>query len=309
MNENRKLDGYEEESDDRTAIVSLKELKAPRKQSKDRHLLVRVRGAELGRVTLLSPERVRVGRSQDSELWLSDDGVSRRHATLYREGNSYVVADEGSANGTFVAGVKIDRHELKDGDVMQFGPTAVFRYTLSDESQEALLRQLYDASVTDALTGAHNREHFDTQLHAELSYARRHHTDVSLVIFDADHFKSVNDTYGHQVGDAVLMQIADVVRGTVRSEDVFARYGGEEFALVLRGIDIQGCGVVADRLRERIAALQIKTDRGSFGVTVSAGCASLNSTEDKTPVGLITVADRRLYGAKHAGRNRVMTSG
>ncbi len=308
MNENRKLDGYEAESDDRTAIVSLKDLKAPRKQSKDRHLLVRVRGAELGRVMMLSPERVRVGRSQDSELFLSDDGVSRRHATLHREGNSYVVADEGSANGTFVAGVKVDRHELKDGDVIQFGPTAVFRYTLSDESQEALLRQLYDASVTDALTGAHNREHFDTSLRAELSYARRHHTDVSLVIFDADHFKKVNDTYGHQVGDTVLMQIADVVRGTVRSEDVFARYGGEEFALVLRGIDIDGCGAVADRLRERIAALQIKTDRGPLSVTVSAGCSSLSTTEAKTPEGMIAVADRRLYGAKHAGRNRVKTT-
>ena len=268
-----------------------------------------MRGAELGRVTLLSPERVRVGRSQDSELWLSDDGVSRRHASLHREGSSYVVADEGSANGTFVAGVKVDRHELKDGDVVQFGPTAVFRYTLSDESQEALLRQLYDASVTDALTGAHNREHFDTQLRAELSYARRHNTDVSLVIFDADHFKKVNDTYGHQVGDMVLMQIADVVRGTVRSEDVFARYGGEEFALVLRGIDIEGCGAVADRLRERIAALQIKTERGPLSVTVSAGCSSLSTTETKTPEGMIGVADRRLYGAKHAGRNRVMTTG
>ncbi len=308
MNEDRKLDAYQDESDDRTAIVSLRELKAARKQSKDRHLLVRVRGAELGRVMLLSPERVRVGRSQDSELFLSDDGVSRRHATLHREGNTYVVADEGSANGTFVAGVKVDRHELKDGDVIQFGPTAVFRYTLSDESQETLLRQLYDASVTDALTGAHNREHFDTQLRAELSYARRHHTDVSLVIFDADHFKKVNDTYGHQVGDMVLMQIANVVRGTVRSEDVFARYGGEEFALVLRGIDIEGCGAVADRLRERIAALQIKTDRGPLSVTVSAGCSSLSTIEAKTPEGMISVADRRLYGAKHAGRNRVVTS-
>jgi two-component system, cell cycle response regulator len=309
VNDSRKLEGYEEETDDRTAIVNLKELKAPRKQSKDRHLLVRVRGAELGRVTLLSPERVRVGRSQDSELWLADDGVSRRHAALYREGNSYIVEDEGSANGTFVAGMKITRHELKDGDVIQFGPTAVFRYTLSDEAQEALLRQLYDASVTDALTGAHNREHFDTQLRAELSYARRHHTDVSLVIFDADHFKRVNDTYGHQVGDAVLMQIANVVRGTVRNEDVFARYGGEEFALVLRGIDIDGAGAVADRLRERIAALNIATDRGSLKVTVSAGCASLATSDEKTPEGLIAVADRRLYGAKHAGRNRVMITG
>ncbi len=308
MNENRKLDGYEEESDDRTAIVSLKELKAPRRQSKDRHLLVRVRGAELGRVTLLSPEQVRVGRSQDSELWLSDDGVSRRHATLLRQGSSYVIKDEGSANGTFVGGVKVDSHELRDGDVIQFGPTAVFRYTLSDESQEALLRQLYDASVTDALTGAHNREHFDTQLRAELSYARRHNTDVSLVIFDADHFKKVNDTYGHQVGDAVLMQIANVVRSTVRSEDVFARYGGEEFALVLRGIDIEGCGAVADRLRERIAALKISTDRGPISVTVSAGCTSLTTTAEKTPEGMIAAADRRLYGAKHAGRNRVVIS-
>ena len=308
VNENRKLEGYAEETDDRTAIVNLKELKAPRKQSKDRHLLVRVRGAELGRVTLLSPERMRVGRSQDSELWLSDDGVSRRHACLYREGNTYIVEDEGSANGTFVAGLKVTRHELKDGDVIQFGPTAVFRYTLSDEAQETLLRQLYDASVTDALTGAHNREHFDTQLRAELSYAKRHHTDVSLVIFDADHFKKVNDTYGHQVGDTVLMQIANVVRGTVRSEDVFARYGGEEFALVLRGIDIEGSGVVADRLRERIAALTINTERGPLKVTVSAGCASFYTSDDKTPEGLIAVADRRLYGAKHAGRNRVVTT-
>jgi two-component system, cell cycle response regulator len=305
LNENRKLEGYEE-SDDRTAIVNLKELKAPRKQSKDRHLLVRVRGAELGRVTLLSPERMRIGRSQDSELWLADDGVSRRHAILTREGSSYFVEDEGSANGTFVAGVRITRHELRDGDVIQFGPTAVFRYTLSDESQEALLRQLYDASVTDALTGAHNREHFDTQLRAELSYARRHNTDVSLVIFDADHFKKVNDTYGHQTGDAVLIQISNVVRGMVRSEDVFARYGGEEFAVVLRGIDVEGAGAVADRLRERIAALRIPTERGPISVTVSAGCSSLSANDDKTPEGLIATADRRLYGAKHAGRNRVV---
>jgi two-component system cell cycle response regulator len=306
VNEHRKLEGYADEGDDRTAIVSLKELKAARKQAKDRHLLVRVRGAELGRVTQLSPERMRVGRSQDSEMWLSDDGVSRRHAALVREADGYVLEDEGSANGTFVAGVKITRHQLRDGDVIQFGPTAVFRYTLSDESQEALLRQLYDASVTDALTGAHNREHFDTQLRAELSYARRHNTDVSLVIFDADHFKKVNDTYGHQVGDAVLMQIASVVRATVRSEDVFARYGGEEFALVLRGIDIEGAGAVADRLRERIAALRIATERGELSVTVSAGCASLSTAEDKSPEGLISAADRRLYGAKHAGRNRVV---
>jgi two-component system, cell cycle response regulator len=90
---------------------------------------------------------------------------------------------------------------------------------------------------------------------------------------------------------------------------VFARYGGEEFALVLRGIDIDGCGAVAERLRERIAALRIQTERGVLTVTVSAGCSSLLTSDDKTPEGLIASADRRLYGAKHAGRNRVVIRG
>lgn len=296
------LKGYDDESDDRTAIVSLRELKAARRQAKDRHLLVRVRGSELGRVTLLSPERMRVGRSQDSELWLSDDGVSRRHATLVREGNHYLVEDEGSANGTFVGGVKITRHELKDGDVIQFGPTAVFRYSLSDESQEALLRQLYDASVTDALTGAHNREHFDTQLRAELSYARRHNTDVSLVIFDADHFKKVNDTYGHQVGDAVLIEIAKVVRGTVRSEDVFARYGGEEFALILADTDTRQAVAVAEALRRAVA--QVPGPEGST-LTISIGVASTADGGIAGSIDLFHAADEALYQAKASGRNRV----
>jgi len=303
-------DFLSDDPDERTAIVSLSELRsAPRKQSKDRHLLVRVRGAELGRVCRLPPEPFRVGRSQDCELWLGDDGVSRKHARIVQELPGYVLEDTESANGTFVQGQRVTRQLLRDGDVIQFGPTAVFRYTITDESQEALLQQLYDASVTDALTAAHNREHFDTQLRSELSYARRHKVDVSLAFFDVDHFKKVNDTHGHQAGDAVLVGLANTIRSMIRNEDVFARYGGEEFALVLRGIDIEGAGAVADRLRERIAALQIPTERGPIRVTVSAGCASLTTSGEKTPEGLISAADKRLYGAKHAGRNRVVTTG
>ncbi|HET7542083.1 MAG TPA: FHA domain-containing protein, partial [Polyangiaceae bacterium] len=185
----RTSDPLADDVDERTAIVSLSELRsAPRRQSKDRHLLVRVRGAELGRVSRLPPEPFRVGRSQECELWLGDDGVSRKHARIVRETAGYVIEDTESANGTFVQGQRISRQLLRDGDVIQFGPTAVFRYTITDESQEGLLQQLYDASVTDALTAAHNREHFDTQLRSELSYARRHKVDVSLAFFDVDHF-------------------------------------------------------------------------------------------------------------------------
>jgi diguanylate cyclase (GGDEF)-like protein len=310
LSEDRKPAPYgTEDSDERTAIVSLSELRSPKKQSKDRYLLVRVKGAELGRVSRLPPEPFRIGRSQDCELWLGDDGVSRRHARIFQEGSAYLIEDTESANGTFVQGQRVSRQILRDGDVIQFGPTAVFRYTVTDESQEALLQQLYDASVTDALTGAANREHFDTQLRAELSYARRHKTEVSLAIFDVDHFKKVNDTYGHPTGDAVLVALAETIRKMVRNEDVFARYGGEEFALILRGIDGVGAGSVGERLRERVEAMRVPSDYGELKVTVSVGCSSFADLEDKTPEALVSSADKRLYAAKHAGRNRVVSQG
>jgi two-component system cell cycle response regulator len=299
-----------DDPEERTAIVSLSELRsAPRKQSKDRHLLVRVKGAELGRVSRLPAEQFRIGRSQECELWLGDDGVSRKHARIFQEGTTHLIEDTESANGTFVQGQRVSRQVLRDGDVIQFGPTAVFRYTVTDESQEALLQQLYDASVTDALTGAHNREHFDTQLRSELSYARRHKVDVSLAFFDVDHFKIVNDTYGHPAGDAVLIALAHTIRNMIRNEDVFARYGGEEFALILRGIDRSGASVVGERLRERIEAMRVASDAGELKVTVSVGCSSFADLEEKTPEALVSAADKRLYAAKHAGRNRVISEG
>ena len=309
MSEDPKTSPYAEDSDECTAILSLSELRSPKKQSKDRHLLVRVKGAELGRVARLPPEQYRIGRSQECELWLGDDGVSRKHARIFQEGAAYLIEDTESANGTFVQGQRVSRQILRDGDVIQFGPTAVFRYTVTDESQESLLQQLYDASVTDALTGANNREHFDTQMRAELSYARRHKTEVSLAFFDVDHFKKINDTYGHPTGDAVLVALADTIRRMVRNEDVFARYGGEEFALILRGIDGVGAAAVGERLRASVEAMRVPSDFGLLKITVSVGVSSFAELEDKSPEALVSSADKRLYAAKHGGRNRVISTG
>jgi diguanylate cyclase (GGDEF)-like protein len=295
---------------ERTAVVTLSSLRGggSRREVKDRYLLIRARGAQLGHVTRLGAEPVRIGRSQDCEIWLSDDGVSRKHATIGQDPAGYVIEDTQSANGTFVAGQKVDRTVLRDGDLIQFGPQAVFRFSIADESQELLLRQLYEASVTDALTGANNREHFDSQLRMELSYARRHNTDLSLLLFDVDHFKRVNDTYGHPIGDEVLIEIARAVRRLVRNEDVFARYGGEEFALILRGIDITGARAAGERLRTQVEKLSIASDRGPITVTISVGCASLLTASEPTTEMLVQTADRRLYAGKNAGRNRVVAS-
>jgi diguanylate cyclase (GGDEF)-like protein len=294
-----------DESAEMTAVVTLADLRQGRRQAKDRHLLIRARGAQLGHVTKLGPEPLKVGRSQECELWLNDDGVSRRHALLRRDGPAYVIEDTQSANGTFVGGQRIESVVLRDGDLIQFGPQAVFRYSLADENQETLLRQLYEASVTDALTGANNREHFDSQLRVELSYAKRHSTDVALVLFDVDHFKRVNDTHGHTVGDDVLIEIARIARNMIRGEDVFARYGGEEFALILRGIDLGGAHTVGERLRVRIAEADIPTGAGPLRVTISAGCATIRETPDASAESLVQTADKRLYAAKRSGRNRV----
>ena len=294
------------ESDARTAIVNLAELKAPNRP-RDRHLLVQMQGEDIGRVVSLHGEVWRVGRVQESDLLINDAGVSRNHARLVWDRDGYVLEDLESANGTYVHGEAITKHRLRDGDVVQFGPNAIYRYSLADADQEAMLQQLYDASVTDALTGAYNREHFDTRLAAELSYCRRHGTDLSLLMLDLDHFKQVNDTYGHPAGDTVLVELAKVVVVDLRIEDVFARYGGEEFAVILRGIGLEDATLVADRFRENIQRLQIRHENHVIRITASIGCASLSCCEEWSSEELIAVADRRLYAAKRGGRNRVVS--
>lgn len=299
-----------DDDSEQTAVVNLADLRGLRKPQQDRHLLVRVQGTQLGEVRRLGPGITNVGRSQESELWLPDDGVSRRHARFFPDPSGrYVLEDLQSANGTFVQGERITRRVLQDGDLVQIGPTAVFRYSIADEDQEALLRQLYAASVTDALTGAHKREHFDAQLQNELSYARRHQRDCSVVMFDLDHFKRLNDTYGHPAGDEVLAQVSQAVRKELRAEDMLARYGGEEFAIILRAIDLRGASMLAERLRAQVEALRVAHEGQTLQVTMSAGCASARELGDPRGDELVAVADRRLYAAKRSGRNRVVATG
>jgi two-component system, cell cycle response regulator len=295
--------------EDRTAIVNLADLRSNRRRAaKDRHLLVRVHGSQLGQVIALRGQPVRIGRQQDCDVWLDDGGISRRHAQVVPALGGYTVEDLGSANGTFVQGQRVERQQLRDGDLIQFGPTVVFRYSVTDEEHEGLLKQLYAASVTDSLTGAYNREHLESRLQAELSYARRHKSEVSLVMFDIDHFKAVNDTYGHPAGDAVLIAVSSAVARALRNEDVFARYGGEEFAIILRNIDRESARRVGERIRLCVASLKVRHAEHVLGVTISVGCAAMTELPDPSTDGLIALADRRLYAAKHGGRNRVVAA-
>jgi two-component system, cell cycle response regulator len=296
-------------NDETTAIINLKDLrKGIGALRGHHHLLVHIQGSELGRVRELSARAMLIGRGSDAELWLSDDGVSRKHARLIKEEDNYFLEDLGSANGTYVQGARIaGRVLLEDGNQIQMGPSAVFRYSITDDDQRSLLEQLYSTSVTDALTGARNREYLDSLLATELSYAKRHGNTVSFVIFDLDHFKNVNDSYGHPAGDSVLVKVAEAVRSQLRLEDVLCRYGGEEFGIVLRSIDLAGAHAMGERIRNVIEQLQIKHEELTLSVTTSVGCSNRMEKEDVTPQEMIALADARLYKAKHAGRNRVVS--
>ena len=298
--------------DETTEVARLTELEEPPAavDGRDRAVLLRADGVSAGQVITLSTEGTTIGRAQDANIYLDDAGVSRSHARLLTTASGrHMIEDLGSSNGTFVRGQRVERATLQDGDMLQLGPRVSFRYVVVDQSGEALFRQLYQSSVRDSLTGAYNRRHFDERLAAELAYADRHRTDLSLVLFDIDHFKMVNDNFGHPAGDAVLCHVVKLAQRELRAEDVFARYGGEEFAMLLRGVGPPGAIRAAGRIRTTIEANASKHSGRMISVTVSGGVASLSESAQRCAADLVARADARLYRAKNEGRNRMIWRG
>ena len=159
----------------------------------------------------------------------------------------------------------------------------------------------------DSLTGLYNRRSILRKLGEQLKYARRYREELSLIMLDIDHFKKVNDQYGHLTGDEVLAEVATLIRQNIRVVDAAGRYGGEEFIIILPKTDLSSALVIAERIRKTIEATEMKDFEGKvFGITVSQGLSSWKPGEDKHS--LISRADDALYGAKENGRNRVETS-
>ncbi|HKY35285.1 MAG TPA: GGDEF domain-containing protein [Polyangiaceae bacterium] len=275
----------------------------------ERAVLLRMDGVQAGLIIGLEQFPFTVGRHPTNLLRVDEDSISRFHARIVKQGDEFLVEDMGSRNGTFIAGKRVSRGKLEHDSWLQLGPRVSFRFSMTDVREERLLRKLYESSTRDALTGAYNRRHFDERLRAEVAYALRHRSQASLLVLDLDHFKRINDTYGHPAGDAVLKAASDACLRALRTEDVFARFGGEEFAVVLRGITLKGAARLAERLRQAVAAQEVEYDGQQIKVTFSAGCASLACCERPHADELIAVADRRLYTAKAEGRNRVVSEG
>jgi diguanylate cyclase (GGDEF)-like protein len=248
-----------------------------------------------------SPAETTVGRHLENTIVLDSDGVSRRHARFEKRADGWWVVDGGSTNGTFVNEAKVQGALLRLGDHVKVG-TTIFKLISVDEwAEDGFVDVAYSATPIDGLTKAYNRRHLLEQIARELQGAGR---PLALVMFDLDHFKKLNDAYGHMAGDQVLREVASLMQQHARPGDVCARYGGEEFALLLPGMDLQGAVALAEEIRAEIAAHVVTFEEHTISMTISLGVAQANE-DARVADDLIRPADQKLYDAKRGGRNCV----
>lgn len=289
--------------------VAVQPVTQPGQVSSRRGVLVIVTGPRPGSMIVIGEgQDFVVGRTTEASYAIDDDSLSRRHARFFRLAGKYAIEDLKSTNGTFVDGKRLSEPSfLEPGASIQLGKDIVLRFELQDDAVIEEQKRLYEATVRDKLTGVYNRHHLDERLAAEVAYAKRHGTPLSLLFVDADHFKKVNDTFGHAGGDAVLVALGKLLLASMREEDVVARYGGEEFIVVLRGIAKTNAATVAERIRADVQALEVSHEGQRIPFTVSIGAAGIESERESEDVAsLLARADEALYAAKGGGRNRVV---
>jgi len=293
-----------------TKVASLVDLQQEmaNRSPRNRAYLIALTGSNVGEMYRIDDGETFIGRGQTATIRLNDDGISRRHARLLQQDNAVIIEDLKSSNGTTVNGNPVtDRPcPLQDGDKIRLGSTTVLKFTYNDQIDESFQQQMYDAALRDGLTKAYNRTYFLDRLATEIAYARRHSASLSLLMFDVDHFKRVNDTYGHLAGDYVLAKLGKIAINTVRVEDIFARYGGEEFAVLCRGVNLASAGTLGERLRLIVEQTAFDHEGARMPVTISVGVAAYPELPVETANQLIASADEALYEAKRTGRNRVL---
>jgi diguanylate cyclase (GGDEF)-like protein len=276
---------------------------------RDRPYLIVLAGSNVGEMYKLTHRSMVLGRDTSATIRIVDDAISRRHAELRTETDgTVVIVDLQSRNGTLVNGRRVKSQPLSDGDKIQLGDTTILKFTYHDNLDDSFQHKMYESALRDGLTRAFNKKYFLERIDTEFRFATRHRAPLSLLMFDVDHFKTINDTYGHLAGDQVLVTIARTVHESVRQEDVFARYGGEEFAVLCRSVRPEDAAILAERLRAAVAATEFSRAGARFPVTISVGVAGLPNTPANDPIALIETADRALYTAKQSGRNCVQVS-
>jgi two-component system, cell cycle response regulator len=262
-------------------------------------------GPIMGKRFPLDVDEITVGRGSDCDIQIDRDSVSRRHARLYRCGDGWEVEDLGSTNGSYINDVPISRSPLRDSDFLKVG-AAIFKFLSGSGIEASYHEEIYRLTIVDALTGAHNKRYFLEFLDREIARCTRYERPLSLLMFDIDHFKRINDEHGHLTGDYVLRELARRLLRRIRKEELLARYGGEEFATVLPETDHKGALEFAEQVRLLVANESFEYEADEFPVTISVGVATIDGDEEISVDQFVRQADANLYRAKRSGRNCVV---
>lgn len=266
-------------------------------------VLIYPAGPDLGKRFELTEDLITIGRVADCTIQIDRDSVSRKHARLENHDGVWQVFDQESTNGTYVNDQPITSSFLGDGDLLKVGNT-IFKFLTGGNIEAAYHEEIYRMTIIDGLTQAHNKRFLVEQLARELARCGRSKRPLSLVMFDIDHFKLINDEHGHLTGDFILRDLVRRVRPRVRRDEILARYGGEEFTVVLPEAPTSSALQFAEQIRVLVEREPFVFEGESIRVTISLGVATV--AEEVPADTLIKAADDNLYRAKETGRNRVV---
>lgn len=281
-----------------------------------RPALVSLRGELLAVPIPLDRDEVTLGRALEADVRINDTRASRLHARIIVERNAgpgsvrCIIRDLASTNGTLINGQPLTEAVLSEGDKISIGDQ-LFRFDMLDEIDREFQQQIHRLISHDELTGLLTSKSFFSELRREAAKAEVKSHPFCVLMMDVDHFKQVNDTYGHLVGSQTLEEIGGVIKRALRAGDVAARFGGEEFAAFLLDADYAQGLVAAERVRSAVQNYEFSAARrdapaptGTLRITISIGIASFPD-DAKDPIELIELADSALYRAKRGGRNRI----
>ncbi|HRK01736.1 MAG TPA: GGDEF domain-containing protein [Oligoflexia bacterium] len=298
-------------SDEKTVVLSGESdtLKVEKERAKDQEAcLIIIRGSPQGKRYEINKDSMFLGRDVSAEIALNDQNVSRKHAEVIREGKEIKLRDNGSTNGTFVNDKLIkDTVTLRKEDMIKLGNT-ILKFLPQGELEIFYLGTLESAAHTDPLTKVYNKGYISEALEAEFKRARALHHDFSLIILDLDHFKKVNDTFGHDAGDYVLKEMCHLIRAKILPKSaIFGRFGGEEFLILLPEHTLEATVQVAENIRSGIERHPFTYDGKKLPVTASIGVAE-SALDIESHTALFKLADKAVYQAKSSGRNQVCTA-
>jgi diguanylate cyclase (GGDEF)-like protein len=268
---------------------------------------VQIYGKDIGRKYPLDKVQTTIGRGPDNGIVCDMDNVSRTHCKIYAGAGGNYIEDMGSTNGTFVNDEELtSRRKLRNGDFVKVGGV-IFKFIDGDNIEQLYYEEIYRMAIIDGLTQTYNKRYFLEFIDREMARCARYQRPLALIMFDIDHFKKVNDEFGHLAGDFVLKKLASsIATKNIRKEECFARYGGEEFAIVLPDTPADRGVILAEKIRQMVEETHYEFEGNVIPVTVSMGVTQMIQKGD-TVESFIERADEKLYQGKQGGRNRVVS--